>query len=91
MRQYYQYKEDEKLTFANEAKVYFESHPESITYGKEGPQQGKFYALRWGMDQNCILVFKIDEYDEIVNYCEFIDKAKANQTKRLYDAMKDSL
>lgn len=91
MRQYYEYKEEEKLTFAREATKYFEDHPEAITYGKDGPQKGEFYALRWGMSMNGVLIFKIDEYEEIVNYCEFIDRAKAKQCENLFNAMKDSL
>jgi HD-like signal output (HDOD) protein len=58
--------------FAKKAAADFEAHPEHATFGNIGC--GEYLALRWGMDNDCVLVIKQDEAMEAVNYYQLIKK-----------------
>ena len=60
---------DDKVSFATAAKDHFRHNPKSITFSKHGqPEPGEFYAVRFGLDNDCVVIFKIDEYEEILNF-----------------------
>lgn len=54
------------LKFAEEAVADFNEHPDHVTYGST--QAGGFLAIRRGMGGDCVLVLKVDEGFEPVNY-----------------------
>ena len=77
MKQYYETEETARLDFARKAAKHFEENPQNVTFSRNGPEKGEFFALRWGAGLDCVVVFKIHEYEDIINYCEFIDRDKA--------------
>lgn len=85
MRQFYPDQEEQKLLFAKKAAEHFAANPGHCTYRIDELKRGEFLALRWGAGCDCVVVLKIDEYDEIINYCNFIPRDKADLTK-LYEA-----
>jgi len=66
--------EIERQNFATEAAKDFAAHPEHATYGKIGA--GEYLALRWGLDNDCVLVIKQDEFSEAVNYQQLVREVK---------------
>lgn len=91
MKMYSEDEETARLEFARKAAKHFADHPETVTYGENGPVKGELYALRWGMGNDCVVVFKIDEYAEIVNYQQFIDRDRANIATKLARMVEDNL
>lgn len=85
MRQYYEREEEDQLNFAHEAARHFEKNLTDVTYSKTAPEKGGLMALRWGMGCDCVVVFRISSYDEVVNYCQFIDKEKARRTLEIFN------
>lgn len=59
-----------ELRFVNEAAKMLGSNKEMCTFGEIEP--GQLFALRWGMDNNGIVVFKIAEEYPIKNYANVI-------------------
>lgn len=62
----------ERLAFAEKAAAHFKEHPEHWSYTDGDIEPGAFFALRWGGGGNCVLVLKLDDFDEPVNYQELI-------------------
>ena len=56
----------EELVFVQKAAEAFKTNPAWATYGDLGP--GQLLALRWGLDNNCVMVVKIAEDSIPVNY-----------------------
>ncbi|MEA2037097.1 MAG: hypothetical protein U9O94_06285 [Nanoarchaeota archaeon] len=68
--------EDDKLAFARKAAEYFANHPEHCTYRENDFKEDCFLALRWGADEDCVLVVTLsgyEGYDEPTLYPQFID------------------
>jgi len=61
--------------FLNEVVEDFNKNPELTTYGDCNP--GGLFAVRWGLDGNCVLVFSIDEYKPIINFTGAVTPGKA--------------
>ena len=59
-----------RLAFAEEAAADFAKNPKHWTYGTLVP--GSLLALRWGLGEDCVLVLKLDDYDEQVNYQQLV-------------------
>jgi len=68
MRMVYMDDEDEAKAFAIKAAKGFEEHNEWMTYADKKIAAGCLFAVRWGLLDNCVLVFKLDELFEPVNY-----------------------
>jgi hypothetical protein len=58
--------------FVLEAAKQFKDHPEYDTYTREDIKAGCWFAVRWGLSKNSVLVFKLDEDFEPTNYMEII-------------------
>lgn len=63
-----------RLAFAEKAAYWFADNPHGATFGDVEP--GQFLALRWGIGNDCVLVVRIDENDQPVNYQQLIERAK---------------
>jgi hypothetical protein len=84
--------EAERLDFADRAAKCFEERPEVRTYTDSGKvEQGELFAVRWGMDADCVVVLKVDEYFEPANYQNIVDNMKAKEHTRLIAASTDLL
>jgi hypothetical protein len=53
--------EQDKLNFAKEAAEHFVEHSNHWTYTNEYPAAGCWFAVKWGMDSDCVLIFKLDK------------------------------
>lgn len=66
-----------KKAFALEAAKAFAENDKLTTYSDSGTiEKGEYFAIRWGLDRNCVVVFKIDEFEEPINYMELITTFK---------------
>ena len=66
-------KEQEAMVeFAKKAAKDFKAHPEHTTYTLADITCGCFFAMRWGMLDDGVLVFKVDENFEPVNFAGLI-------------------
>jgi hypothetical protein len=64
--------EIERQEFAKKAAKNFSEFPDHYTYAKDNPEKGGLLALRWGADNDCVLVIKIDENFEPTIYQQII-------------------
>ena len=55
------------ILFAAEAARDFEANPKHQSFG-DIDTPGSLIAVRWGLDKDCVLVIKLDEYWENVNF-----------------------
>jgi hypothetical protein len=62
----------EKDEFAKRAAKYFAENQECRTYTDEEIKSGCYFAVRWGLGEDGVVVFKIDEYTHPVNYMELV-------------------
>ncbi len=62
--------ERDQQQFARDAAAAFAKDPQKASYGDLSP--GSLLALRWGMTERGVLVLKLDEDFEPVNYRDFI-------------------
>ena len=60
--------EDEAKAFAIRAAKEFEKNDKLCTYTDKPIEAGCLFAVRWGLLDNCVLVFKLDEEFEPTNY-----------------------
>ncbi len=54
--------------FAEQAAEYFSGHSEKCTFTKGRVEPGELFAMRWGLDEKSLLVFRIDPEQPVVNY-----------------------
>jgi len=57
----------EEIKFAEEAAKHFEKHPHHRSYGLL--EENSLLALKWGLDNDCVLVVEINEpkiFDNII-------------------------
>ena len=59
-----------EIDFARRAAKDFAEHPEHATFGSLEP--GSLLALRWGLGNDCVFVFKLDESFIPTNYMNMI-------------------
>lgn len=57
------------IAFAKKAADWFGKNPKGMTYSADGDlTPGSLLAIRWGMDMDCVVVVKLDECFQPVNY-----------------------
>jgi len=66
------YEELERLAFAERAAACFSKDAKMATFTDGDIAPGVFLALRWGLGNDCVLVVKLDEYDQPVNYQQLV-------------------
>lgn len=59
---------DDETEFAKQAAAAFAGNEELATFSVKALEPGCLLALRWGMGNDCVLVVKLDECHEPVNY-----------------------
>lgn len=62
----------EQIEFAKRAAAKFAGDPKMFTYTDKDIQPGCLFAMRWGMGDDCVVVFKLDDYFEPTNYHQLI-------------------
>lgn len=67
--------EEEKQAFVKKAADYFAKNKDKWSYTAGDIVAGCYFALRWGMDDNSVLLFKLDENLEPVIYGQAIREA----------------
>lgn len=91
MRHYDAEVDQKKLKFAKEAAEHFNKNPLDVTYTTAGPKNDEYLALRWGMGNDCVLVLKVDEFEEMILYPQFIDREAAALTIEAHEATQEYL
>jgi hypothetical protein len=66
--------EEDRNEFAKRAAQDFAKFPDHSTFGDVKP--GSYLALRWGMGEDCVLVLKLDENFEPINYQQLVNGYK---------------
>lgn len=64
--------ENKRQAFAKEAAEWFRTNPKGRTFTNGPLAPGKWLAIRWGAGEDCVVVLRIHEYEEIVNYTNII-------------------
>jgi hypothetical protein len=67
--------ERKKLRFVNAAKVFLNVNPKCYSYGVLEPVE--YFAMRFGMFDDCLVVFKIDSDCSIENYQQILDRKES--------------
>lgn len=67
--------EMEKIEFAKRAAERFAGDPNLTTYTDSAIAVGCLFALRFGMGDDCVVVFRLDEEFEPTNYTQLIRPA----------------
>lgn len=65
--------ENEKIEFVKKAAARFKDSPELATFTEGEIEPGCFFAVRWGMHNRAILIFKLDDCFEPVIYGDVIE------------------
>ena len=66
--------EKDILEFADRAKNHFENNKKSVTYTNSDIVAGCLFATRWGFDDDCVLVFRLDDDFEPINFQQMITR-----------------
>lgn len=64
--------QDEETAFARRAAIAFAKDSSMVTFGDLEP--GSFLAMRWGLDDDCVVVLKLSDSFEPRNYMNIIKK-----------------
>ena len=62
-----------KLAFVKEATAFFAVNPRCTSYTHGAIKPGVFFALRFGRDNDCVVVFRIDVDYPVENYQNIIN------------------
>ena len=73
MRMVHLDKEDEVKEFAQKAAKYFSENDECATFTMSDIEAGCLFAMRYGFFNDCVVVFRIDDVFEPVNYQQLIE------------------
>ena len=73
MRCTYVQREQEQIAFAEEAARHFAANPKHWSYSLGQIRPGERIALRWGLGDDCVLVFTVGD-DEPVIYGQIIQR-----------------
>jgi hypothetical protein len=76
MRMVYIGDEREQQEFAERAAKKFAGNEDLTTYTDEDIAPGCLFALRWGLGDDCVVVFKLDDFHVPTNYQELVKKFK---------------
>lgn len=75
MRHYNAEQEKEMLAFATEAAEVFSKNTECVTFTRNGAvSTGELFAVRWGLCDDCVLVFRVDPGTEPTLYPGMVKK-----------------
>ena len=74
MRMVYMSGDEGVRDFAKMAAMAFANHKSVHTYTNGGIEAGELFAVRFGGGDNCVVVFRIDEDFEPINYQQLIDQ-----------------
>jgi hypothetical protein len=66
--------EEQVSAFAKRAALSFKNDPNMATFGGNPPEPGELFAVRWGMGEDCVLVFRLDPDFVPVNFQEAIKR-----------------
>lgn len=64
--------EHEVREFAQKAAKYFSEQDECATFTTSNIEAGCLFAMRYGFFNDCVVVFRLDEIFEPVNYQQLI-------------------
>lgn len=64
----------DQIAFAKKAAQHFSVNAKSYTYTEDDIEMGCLLAIRWGGNEDCVLVCKLSAYHEPVNYMKLIMK-----------------
>ena len=67
--------EDERKAFALEAAAEFAANKGMWSYTRGPIERDKWFALRFGGGDDCVVVFKTHEYMEIVVYENIVERS----------------
>ena len=65
-----------KDDFALKAAKHFQTHPHHRTYTNGKIINGALFAIRWGMGDDCVLVFRVHDEEEILIYGQITEVLK---------------
>ena len=68
----YMSEELERQTFALKAAKRFAQEPKCFTFTDGDIKPGVWFAVRWGLDEDGVVCFKISEDSPIVNYYRLV-------------------
>lgn len=63
---------EELLEFVKKAANHFTENEKHSTFGDLTP--GSYLAIRWGLDDDCVLVLKVDENSQVVVFQQAIQR-----------------
>lgn len=66
--------EQERISFAKRAAEHFAKHPEHYTFTGGDIVPGCLFAVRWGIGDDCVLVFRVDPDCEVVNFQQAVQR-----------------
>jgi len=70
MKDTYIQSESQTLDFVKEAAAFFGKNEKHSTYTKDDIAEGCLFAMRFGQFNDCIIVFKLDDYFEPIKFKE---------------------
>ena len=65
---------DEVRDFAKKAAIFFAKYEDYHTFVRGGIEAGKLFAVRFGLDHDCVVVFRLDKGFEPINYIQLINR-----------------
>lgn len=74
MRMVYLSNEQEVQEFAKRAAKHFSKNKNHWSYTNDEIKAGCLFAMRFGLTDDCVVVFKLDENFDPVNYCQLIQQ-----------------
>lgn len=67
----------EEIAFAEKAARVFAESPTLVTYTETDIVPGCFFAVRWGLGEDCVVVLKLDDDHIPTNYAQLIRRFQA--------------
>lgn len=79
MKMVYMDEDDEIRDFAKRAAKSFAENDKYVTFTDSAIEAGCLFAMRFGLGEDCVVVFRLDEDFEPVNYQQLIEEFKENK------------
>jgi hypothetical protein len=80
MRSVYSSDIKQEFEFAEKAAAHFAAHPEHSTYTDGEIVPACFFAVRWGLGDDCVVVLKLDENHTPTNYQNLVHTFQSEAT-----------
>ena len=90
MRGVWPHEQDEERAFADKAAKHFAQNPGHFTYGGD-VKPGDMLALRWGLDNDGVVVLKLSEDYTPVNYYGLITQHAAGRPQVRFQELVEAL